>query len=60
MGNPVYIKKSHPDERIHGFVGEIIEERGHEVRVQFRLRPRNLIELETVWCNLRDIGPTPT
>lgn len=49
----VQVLSSHPDRRLHGYVGEIADSRGHEALVRFRIRIAN--EIDQAWVALRHL-----
>lgn len=47
------VLRSHPDARLHGYIGEVVASNGHELRVRFLVKIRN--EISEAWIALRHI-----
>jgi hypothetical protein len=56
-GTEVFIKSSHPNKRLHGYVGTITDVNGPECTMKFALKVGN--EISEVKLPLRDVGLCP-
>lgn len=52
-GKRVVVQGSHPDVRLHGACGKILEIRGQEVHVDFDRALFNNSRIESLWINQR-------
>ena len=57
-GCEVFVKSSHPDARLHGYVGKIVAVNGPHCTVEFLVKIKN--EIKQVTLPLRDVGVCPS